>query len=264
MKNKTEVTSTTLDGKEKKVIVKRPDAEQRKIAQLYANKALREALDSGAMIKARLQDYLRKQGLWDDDKEKDSQELLKKIREGEKQLKMGGKTASGDKFTLVQAKELALNMRRWRNQHTLLVAKVNELDEYTAESLAENARFEALLWQCIRDEEGNRVFDTYDDYEKNKSEPFVIDAAEQLGFLLWNLDPDFEKNLPENKFLVDYKFVDNDLRLVNKDGHLVDFDGKLIDKEGNYVKEDGKRCDRYGNLLDKDGNIEVEFVPFSE
>ncbi len=264
MKNKTEVTSSKLDGTEIKLIVKRPSADQRKTAQLYANKALKEALDSGAMIKAKLQDYLRKQGLWDDDKEKEAQELLKKMREGEKQLKMGGKTPSGDKFSLVQAKELALQMRKWRNQHTMLVAKVNELDDYTAESLAENARFEALLWLCMVDDEGNRIFETYADYEKNKNETFVIDAAEQLGFLLWDLDPDFQKNLPENQFLLSYKFVDEDLRLLNKDGHLVDFENRLIDKDGNYVTEDGARCDKFGNLLDKDGNVKVDFVPFAE
>jgi hypothetical protein len=52
---------------------------------------------------------------------------------------------------------------------------------------------------------------------------------------------DWEKDLPENKFLVEFNFVNEDLELVNEDGHLVDSQGKLINKDGRYVDKEGNK-----------------------
>jgi hypothetical protein len=53
--------------------------------------------------------------------------------------------------------------------------------------------------------------------------------------MLYGLDPDYDKNLEENKFLKEFKFVDDDLRFINKGGHLVDIDGKLVDEDGRFI-----------------------------
>ena len=83
--------------------------------------------------------------------------------------------------------------------------------------------------------------------------------------MLYGLDPDYEKNLPENKFLVTYKFANEKLELVNKDGHLIDSEGNLIDEEGYYVKyvdEKKVRVTKDGRELDENNNVKVEFSPF--
>jgi hypothetical protein len=78
------------------------------------------------------------------------------------------------------------------------------------------------------------------------------------------LDSDFEKKLPENKFLLDYKFINDDLRYVNNGGKLVDEDGRLVDENGRYVNEEGKFVDRDGNLVDEKGDYIVDFSPFTD
>jgi hypothetical protein len=79
---------------------------------------------------------------------------------------------------------------------------------------------------------------------------------------MYGLDNNYEKSLPENKFLKKYKFVDDNLRLVNKDGHFVNEDGKLIDENGRFVDENGNFVDRDGNRVDADGEYVVDSKPF--
>jgi len=47
----------------------------------------------------------------------------------------------------------------------------------------------------------------------------------------------------ENKFLKEFKFVNEDLRLVNDDGHLIDIDGRLINEEGRYIAYRTKKAE---------------------
>ena len=79
---------------------------------------------------------------------------------------------------------------------------------------------------------------------------------------LYSLDKDFEAKLPENRFLVNKGFVNDDLALVNKDGITVDTQGRRINELGHYINDDGQRTDIDGNLLDEDGNYlpSVEYV----
>ena len=62
--------------------------------------------------------------------------------------------------------------------------------------------------------------------------------------MLYNLDPNYDKNLEENKFLKEFNFVDEELRLINDEGHLTDADGRLINDEGRFIAyrtEKGKK-----------------------
>ena len=88
--------------------------------------------------------------------------------------------------------------------------------------------------------------------------------------MIYELDPDYDKNLTENKFLVDYKFADEELRLINADGHLIDVDEsnteRLIDENGRFVaySEDDEQyfVNRDGEEVNPDGSRKVEFAPF--
>ena len=59
-----------------------------------------------------------------------------------------------------------------------------------------------------------------------------------------------------------YKFVDDKLRLINKDGKLVDEQGRLIDENGRFINEKGEFVDKDGNLVNSEGDYVVEFTPF--
>jgi len=103
-----------------------------------------------------------------------------------------------------------------------------------------------------------------DDYEENADEPFAARAAAALADKLYQLDPDYEKGLPENKFLVQYKFADNKLRLLNEAGKLVDEEGRLLNDDGRFINEDGELVDLDGNLVTEEGDFVTEFVPFTD
>jgi hypothetical protein len=80
--------------------------------------------------------------------------------------------------------------------------------------------------------------------------------------MLYGLDQDWEAKLPENKFLKEYEFVDDKLRLVNKEGHYITTDGKRVDENFRYIDEEGNFVDEDGNRIDEDGLPVVESKPF--
>lgn len=263
-KNKSEVRYTDEEGNEKVLIVKRPTSTQLSNAKVEENKVvarlLNERDENGkpvALVRSQLDDHLRSIGLWNDQKQKRAEELADKINNSVRKLRKGG-------FKLSEAKDLAISIRRMRNEYNELLAEQRSLDQYTVESQGENAKFDYLVSVCVLDEEGNKVFESVEDYKERGAEPHYIDAATQLSYLMFNLEPDFLQNLPENKFLKKYGFTDEKGRLVNKDGHLVDTDGRLIDEKGRFVDEDGNFVDANGNPVDEDGEPIEEFEPFTD
>jgi hypothetical protein len=249
------INSKDSDGKVKVVYVTRPTKDESTEAQLAANTVFKEAITNGALVRKVLEGELERQGIWSDDKQKELDELNKQVREKLVTLKKGGIKKS-------EGRKLAVDVRLDRAKIRRLLAERNEYDEYTAESQAENAKFDTLLSLCIKDEEGKYVFKDIDDYRDNGDQPFAIEAATKLASILYGLDEDWEANLPENRFLKLFEYVDDDLRLVDEEGKYVSVDGKHIDDQYRYVNEEGKFVDEDGNLIDDDGLPVVEFQPF--
>jgi hypothetical protein len=94
------------------------------------------------------------------------------------------------------------------------------------------------------------------------TEEVAILAAQNLANMLYGLDNDYESNLPENKFLKKYRFVDDKLRLVDKKGRLIDAEGRLVNEDGRFIDEEGNFVDKFGNKVDKDGDYVVDPQPF--
>ena len=255
-KGRITVESVDKSGEAKVVSVVDPTAKDRNEAQLHYLKAFRRALENGAILRQKLEDYLRDQQIWDEEKETRYSEIVKEIADGEKRLSAGG-------IKLAEAKDIALSMRDARNEFRVLVAERTSMDANTAEAQADNASFNYLVYSCIVDpDNGKRVFNSLDDYEENADEPFAAKAAAALADKLYQLDPDYEKGLPENKFLVEYKFADEKLRLLNKEGKLVDEEGRLLNENGRFINDDGQLIDIDGNLVDEEGEFIADFVPF--
>ena len=258
-----EIDSVDLDGEKKKVFLQIPASEENKEAQLAYNKAFKEALQSGAILRQKLQRVMNEQGIWDDEKETQYQAILQDLNEGEKRLSRGG-------ISLAEARQLAIDMRRRRVEFRSLIAERSSMDSNTAEGQADNERFSHLVYVCLKNASGNRLFKSKDEYEDNANQPYVIEAAGQLAEKLYGLDPDYDKNLPENKFLEAYKFSDSATRLINKDGHLIDIDSqgveRLIDENGRFIAYDEEDksyfVDKDGEKLNEDGDYEGGFTPF--
>jgi len=238
MKDKEIFEGEDLDGNIVKFTIKTPGAEEIKKSQVVYNKAFKDALDDGALLRQKLNSYMRDQNLWDDDKQKQYDDLVEKISELEELLQAGG-------IRLTSAKEVALDLRKNREKFRSLIAERNSLDAASAEGQADNARFEELVRLCtINPETKNLWFSSKADYNASSGQPWVVVAAEKLGNAMYGLDPNYEKNLEENKFLKEFNFVDEELRLINDEGHLTDADGRLINEEGRFIAyrtEKGKK-----------------------
>ena len=261
--NRIKVDSVDLEGKKKEIYIKLPSSEENKEAQLAYNKAFKEALQSGAILRQKLQKVMSEQGIWDDAKEEEYQAILQEINDGEKRLSKGG-------ISLSEARQVALEMRRRRVDFRALIAERSSMDSNTAEGQADNERFSHLVYVCLKNSGGANLFKSKQEYEENANQPYVIEAAGQLAEKLYGLDPDYDRNLPENKFLEAYKFSDDATRLINKDGHLIDVDDqgveRLINEDGRFVAydEEGESYfdDRGGEKISEEGDYEAEFTPF--
>jgi len=254
------------------VLVKKPNKKDLNEAQAVYNSALRKNLENKAILRQRLNDYLIEQGIWSKEKQTVYDDLVQKISSNELLLKKGG-------IPLKKAKNIALDLKRLRVQFRDLIAERTAYDNNTAEGNADNSRFDYLVSVCVLDPSTQKpVFKDLDDYNERGTEPWAIKAASELANFIYNLDPNYENNLEENKFLKRFHFTDDQGRFVNKDGHLVSIDEngneRLIDESGRYVAydENGKQyfVDREGkpyedpetivqaSFLDDDGNPILE------
>lgn len=246
-----------VDGKEEDFTIKSPSLADQREGQKVYNQAFSDAVKSGCIVRARLDDLLKEQGLWDDSKQLKFNTLQQELLDYEKSLAKGG-------ISLKTAKEIAIKMKNLREELRDLISVRTNLDNHTAEGQADNARFNYLISASLvySSNKDKKYFQDYADYLRRASEPVAIRAAQVLANMLYGLDNDYEKKLPENKFLVKYKFVDDKLRLINKEGHLVDSEGRLIDESGRFINETGQFVDKNGNLVDENGDYLTEFKPF--
>jgi hypothetical protein len=253
---KTREFTYTINNKETTFLVRSPSINDQKEANKVYNTAFSEAIKAKALVRAKLDDVLIEQGLWDNDKQEKFNKLQNNILEGERTLAKGG-------ISLKEAKKQALEMRKYRAELRDLIAVKTNLDTHTAEGQADNARFNYLVSSClVYNDTKEPYFKGYEDYLNKAADPVAVLAAQNLAAMLYGLESDYEEKLPENKFLKKYKFVNKDLRLVNEKGQLVDEENRLIDEKGRFINEAGQFVDKDGNLVDKDGEYLVEFSPF--
>ncbi len=257
--NQRTVTGEDNDGNEVVVVVKKPTAKCYNKSQIAYNKAFREALDSGALLRQKLSDFMKEQGIWNDAKEKQYDDMVAEIGRMEDRLKGGG-------IKLSEAKEIALELKQKRVDFRNLISERNALDTNSAEGQADNARFVSLVSTCIYDASGNtHKFADIQAYEAQSDQPWAVEAAGALANMLYNIDPNYDKNLEENKFLQEFNFVDEELRMINDEGHLTDADGRLINEDGRFIayrtekgKEEKNPDDVY--FVNRDGEEVVKVV----
>lgn len=253
---KEKVTTKDDEGNEVILAIKRPSPKVLNDSQSIYNQTFRKSLESGALLRQKLEDVLKEQKIWDDEKEVLYKKINKNISENEKKLKKGG-------VRLSEARQLALALRQLREERRELLRERNSLDANTAEAQAESERFNYLVSVCtVYDNTGKRVYEDYDDYLNSADSSIAVDSATKLANMLYGLDSDYEYNLTENRFLKKYNFVDDKLRLINSDGHLVDNKGRLINEDGRFIDKDGNFVDIYGDPVDEEGEYVVEFSPF--
>ncbi len=253
----TTVSKTNDDGgvEEIQIYVVKPSNEVVGAAESYRATVWRKCIKDGVFTKFELEKILKDRGIWNAEKELEEKALKGTLLALERELFVGSDGKKKKKLSEGQA--IAIEMRRIRNELRDLVAKKLELESNSAESISENARFDYYVANCTFDKNDQRVYKDIDDYNSRSTDEIAFTAAAKLGEVIWNLNSKFERSLPENRWLVQFQLVDDDLSLINKAKKNVDTTGRAIDKEGYLLNADGKRVDEFGNPLNEKGQYDV-------
>lgn len=246
-----EVEFKDSEGNVTKIFIQKPSSKVLSEAQHVSAKVWTECVRDKIMTKQELRNFMYENNIWNSGKDAQQIALTAKINDLEKKLYVGG---NQQYMKMSEAKELAIQMRIARMELRDLIAEKMSLEQNTAEALADNAKFDYLVSRCTYDANGKLVYSSLDDYNDRADDELAIAAATAMAETLYSLDKDFESKLPENKFLIDQKLVNDDLSLINKDGETVDTQGRKINEFGHYINNDGERVDIDGNLLDENGN----------
>tara|TARA_Y100001938_G_scaffold118101_1_gene163112 strand:+ start:4236 stop:5168 length:933 start_codon:yes stop_codon:yes gene_type:complete len=250
----------TFEFADEQYAVIRPKIEHVKQANELRAKIFNEALQNGDLLRDQLDNELRKRELWNDEREKQYQELRKKVIDGEYSLTKGG-------IKLSEAKDIALEMARSRAQMISMLSGRSDLDSITCEGKADAARFNFLFSQCLVYSNTEEAYfkEGFDEYMANQDDPVAVTGATEFFYLMSGTE-DLDEKLPENKFLKKFDYVDDKFRLVDPDGKLIDYDGNHIDENGNLIKwindDEYIFVDITGREVTKSGDWDVEFSPF--
>lgn len=200
--------------------VRQPTQSQSMDATILYNRKFKEYVDKGLILNAKLDKVMKEQGIWDDAKDNEYNALIMDLQNKIKKLKKGGK--------LSEARKLAIDIKLTRNRLYLMRAERTEFEKVTVESLAEQDKFEYLVVACtVYADSGVPVWKNVDSYKGDTSE-VSYKAANYLMELLYNLDSNYENNLPENSFLMKYNLLNEKGELTDKNGNPVDIDMKPL------------------------------------
>ena len=163
-----ETFKTKIQDKETTFLVKMPNLQNQREGQKVYNQAFSDAVKSGSIVRAKLDDLLTEQGLWDDSKQARFMAIQKELNDSEKKLAIGG-------ISLREAKNVAINMKKVRDELRELISVKTNLDTHTAEGQADNARFNYLVSCCVVYNDSKKpYFSNYEDYLNRSSDPVGI------------------------------------------------------------------------------------------
>lgn len=237
---------------EKDYVIKPITAEQSVEAQKVYNKAFKRAIEEGAILKKSLEDHMRRQGLWDDSKQAEYEELLKSSADIEYKIKSGFyKKAS-------QLRDKGLELKKLRGNLASLMLVKNSMDANTADGQADNERFFYLISICVLDYTTQKpVYTSLHDYMEKAETPLAVYAAKEYANFMYSLDDNYQDKLIENKLLKRLGLLNEKNELVNSEGHRVDAEGNLVDENGSRIDAEGNRIDINNNPIIEDDVIDT-------
>lgn len=241
------------DG-DKTYYLKRPTAQQESEARAASAKVFNEAVKRGDLFRAAIDKVMREQGLWDDAKEERVNFIDNEIERLERQLLKGG-------MSLKEGEKIARTISKLRWEAILIRAGRRQFDTYTVEGQQENFEFDYLMHLCLVNEEDEQIFKSVEEYRKSNDQ-WVNDAAQKMSEIHYGLNPKWRHDLPENKFLKRFGFLDENLRYTDGKGNFVNSEGKRVNDKGFLINEDGELIDEDGNLIDEKGNPKEVEQPF--
>jgi hypothetical protein len=251
-------TKVLVGDKEVSIYVSSPSGNTVQKADRHRAKIFTECIEDGIKTKDELITFLDKRGIWTDAHVEKQEKIVNDINSLEREIYIGN---GNKKLPLSDGVKKAIKMRSLRNELRDLMLKRIEMEQNTAEALADNARFDFLVANCTFYENGQRVYNDIDDFSEKAADEIAYAAASLLAEMIHGYDAEAENNLPENRFLQHFDLLNEDGSLVDEEKNLVDANGRRINMFGHYLDENGNRVDLDGNPLDESGNyiIQVDY-----
>jgi len=246
---------------EKEFAVIRPNVQLQNEAIKLREKVWNEAFQEGNLLRRQLDDELKKRKLWNNQLQAEYDTLQFEVIQNTMKLEKGG-------IKLNEAREIAIETAKKRQQMVEMLVARSELDNHTCEGQADNTKFNFLFANClVYNDTGEKVYPGgLNEYLHDSDTDYAIKGATEFYYLISNTES-LDDQLPENKFLKKYQFIDTDSRFIERGtGRLITEDGKYIDNDGLYIayNEDGStyRVDITGKKLDIKEEPEDTFEPF--
>ena len=222
--------------------VGKPTANDEAKAKLQQSRTFNAALEGGACLRKQLNKVLKARKIWDDEDDKELEDISNEIQEGIQKLEEGG-------IDVMEARELAIKVNNLRMQMINKISVLNENKSLTAEGQADDAYFDTLVACCCFNEDGSKVFKSYDDYITKSKEEVSAQLARKVSEIIYG-NMDYVKDLPENKFLSEFGFLNENMEYINESGELVNANYEKVEKE-EVVKSTRKPFLKNGQPIEK-------------
>ena len=166
-----------------------PTAEDIRKADWQYSKTYTQCLIEDITTQAEMLDILTRRGIIGPEFEQRVEELNKNLS-----TKI---IALEDAKTVDEKEKLAKEVAEARNELYKWNQRLTGPMNNTAEQISDNARLEYLTSCMITDESGKRVWETYGDYLKEKSQDLSVRALYEVMLYLQGLESDFLDKTPE-------------------------------------------------------------------
>ena len=239
------------DGETIYLCVREPEHSDIEISdQYYAAKVaslMRKPKDQRPLLRDQLEKYLKDEGIWTEEDQNKIDELNEEVSEGLKKLRKGG-------ITDLEGRELAIGIFEKRNQIANIRYKRRIFDEATIEAMSEQEKLDYLTYSCtVYEDSGNPYWSSFEEMKSDKGNEIFEKASQFIYEIAYGIDSDFEKKLPENRWLKKYNFLDEDLNFIDRKT------GKNVDRGYRAIEESEEGTNDF-NALDSDITEEEPFI----
>ena len=186
---KVEDKRTFLGPDKQEYHVVAPNANDIREADWNYSRTFTRSLTEGITTSAEMMDILRRRGIVGPEFEQRAQELTTKLNE--KIWALDAADVMDDK------RDLAVEVAEARDELFQWNQRLNGPMANTCEQLADDARLEYLTSCMIVNSNDEKVWDTYDEYLREKNQALALKSRFEIMLYLQGLDSDFLEKTPE-------------------------------------------------------------------
>lgn len=228
----------------------------RRDSEKYANLALQQAIADGFPLQIQLEQTLKNQGFNFDKFGVEIDRIGREIKALEISLLSG--RIGEKKLTKLEGRALAIDIKKKREEVLTATSSLNAVYARTAERQADNERWQFFVYSTTVDPKtGRPFFKSFEEFKENSDTQLALDATVNFSKLISG-DNKIDASYPENKWLIKYNFMNEDLHFIDSKGRLCDEDFRLVNSEGRFINENGEFIDRDGNPVDASGTLIID------